>query len=176
MSSLLSALGLSDNNPVPPPYHFDKRNPMGTPSSSSSSSSSSVSNDEHVESATSEGAWLMMSSKCNEAVGQVIKLVRLDECVSASDRVLTASVTLMSRRIILKLLSSLTQDGYQSLMEDIQLNNVQHLIRLLRLVQANRVGMITEGGEGLKEVIGSAIASITSKSKVGGAGTQLLQV
>ena len=118
----------------------------------------------------------MMSSKCNEAVGQVIKLVRLDECVSASDRVLTASVTLMSRRIILKLLSSLTQDGYQSLMEDIQLNNVRHLIRLLRLVQANRVGMVTEGGEGLKEVIGSAIASITSKSKVGGAGTQLLQV
>ena len=105
-----------------------------------------------------------------------MKLVKLDECVSGSERLLVASVTQASRRIVLKLLSSLSIATDDTVMEDIELDNVQHLIRLLRLVQASRVGMATERGEELKEVIGSAITSIVSKSRVGGAGTQLLQV
>ena len=172
MSSLLQALGLSDSNPAPPTYQFKAKNPMGTLVPSST-------NEEEEETSPSAGtgeAWLAISAKCSELVEQVIKLVKLDECVSGSERLLVASVTQTSRRIILKLLSFLSIATDDSIMEDIELDNVQHLIRLLRLVQANRVGMATEGGEELKEVIGSAITGIVSKSKVGGAGTQLLQV
>lgn len=163
IKSLLSALGLSVSKPAPPIFTFSQNNPMGT----------------HIEEAeieesitTIEGEWHSLSPHCSTLVTQAIQLTSLDECVLASDRVLTAIQTQTSRRIVLKLLSSSISKGLPPV-KAISLDSVQHLIRLLRLVQANRVGIQSDSRR-LQECVELAITAVASQG--GQSGSQLLQV
>ena len=142
MKSLLSALELSASKPTPPTLKFSEKNSMGTFTSEETSkeAESSTTTDEQGS------EWYHLSSSCKELVNQAMNLKTLNECITASDRVLTAVQTQSSRRVILRLLSSLSQadpSGYLKAIETIRLDNIQHLIRLLRLVQAKRVDQDT---------------------------------
>lgn len=170
VNSLLLALGLSTSNPTPPTFKFNESNPMGMQISEVEEEkeiSKSVTDDQGT-------IWYQVSSQCNELVSQVNRLRNLQECVLASNRLLTAIQTQTLRHVVLKIMSVLSKSdpsGYQNVMEDIGLNDVQHLIRLLRLVQAKR---ISQGTFGLEGCIESAIINIVSQG--GAASTQLLKV
>ena len=172
MKSLLSALGLSASKPTPPTFKFSEKNPMGTFTSEETPK-------EAESSTTTDGQgseWYHLSSSCKELINQAMNLKTLNECISASERVLTAVQTQSSRRVILRLLSSLSQAdpaGYLKAIETVHLDNIQHLIRLLRLVQAKRVDQDTISS-GLLNCIESAITTIASQGSQSGA--QLLQV
>lgn len=185
MNSLLHALGLSVAKPSPPSFTFKDPNPMGTIIQTNEEDNNITS-----EEGESENEWFSLSVNCNVIIIQAFDLLTAKECQAASNRVLTAIQTHASRRVILKLLSLLSvttpslpdsnntaSNNSSSIVEEISLDNIQHLIRLLRLVQAKRDGLEERGEEMRREVqncVESTISSVASSSEK--SASQLLQV
>ena len=167
INSLLLALGLSTSKPTPPSFKFSKPNPMSADVLISTESDINERNETEIK-------WYKLSSNCNTLVSQINLLRNRSECIIATNRMLTAIQTQSARHIVLELMSKLSNiepAAYQYVMETLQLDNVQHLIRLLRLVQAQRIGLPVTGSE---KYIKSAISTLCSQGGV--ASMSLLKV
>jgi WD40 repeat protein len=170
MNSLLLALGLSVSKPTPPTFKFSKANPMG-------GATPDITGDEEAtkEHKPSEGHTHKLSPECINLVSQATALKNNKECIMASNRILTGVQTQVSRRLVLRLMTLLSQGDstrrFQA-MEGVRLDNVQYLIRLLRLVQGNKISY-RDNIDKMEGCIESAISTLASQGSE--SGTQLLQ-
>ena len=194
LRSLLSALGLSQNNPSPRLHKFTELDPMGevwcrrgreygelfkpTPDGTLVGGGDEELVDEDI---------LRISPQCEELVSQAIKLQDVEENLSALNRLTSATQTLVARRITMLVLASLSTDPSIDCTEhlhSLDLVNILSLVRLLRLVHAGRIdgtpgrifGVKTPSSllpiKGL-DCLGSAVTTVVTDSLE--AGSQLMQ-
>ena len=194
LHSLLSALGLSQNNPTPRLHKFTEPDPMGevwcrrgheyaeffgaTPDGTLVGVGDEQLVDESI---------LRISPQCEELVSQAIKLQGIDETLSSLARLTSAVQTLVARKITMLLLASLstdpTLDSFEHL-HSLGLVNVLSLVRLLRLVHAGRIDGTPGQSFGVRtpssllpikglECISSALTAVVANSLE--AGSQLMQ-
>ncbi len=144
IKSLLSALGLSKVHPTPKLFNFQGSDPMGTHlCKTSTEDDTSGTNDTNSTTGIAEDSnTLTLSKTCENVAEQINKLKNLDEHLLALHRVSAAAQTLVARRIIMLVIASLSTQGTTTLITSLQsvnLDGVQSLVRLLRLVDAGRI-------------------------------------
>ena len=148
LQSLLAALGLSHSNPSPRLHKFSEPDPMGevwcrrdreygelfgTRSDGTAAGGEEELVDEHA---------LKIGTQCEELVSQAIKLQDMEENLSALHRLTGAVQTLVSRRITMLVIASLSTNtslDFVSHLHSLGLVDVMSLVRLLRLVHAGRI-------------------------------------
>ncbi len=144
IKSLLSALGLSKMHPTPKLFNFHASDPMGTRLCKATTEDDST--DADVTDKTTDNVedsnTLSLSKTCENVSEQISKLKSLDEHLVALRRVSAAVQTLVARRIIMLVIASLSTQGTTTLITNLQsvnLDGIQSLVRLLRLVDAGRI-------------------------------------
>lgn len=145
LKSLLSALGLSQKRPTPKRFEFSGTDPLGENlckgAQESEGGASGVEEGESVEENT-PGSVIKLSQVCEVLVQQVHKLRSLGEKLSAINRVVAATQTLVARHVTMLVIASLSTMGSQSFIANLKvlgLEDVKSLVRLLRLVHAGRI-------------------------------------
>ncbi|XP_064390094.1 probable E3 ubiquitin-protein ligase HERC1 isoform X2 [Halichondria panicea] len=144
LKSLLSALGLSKKNPTPRLFEFPAADPLGTrlcKTTTEDDSTDTVEAEKPTDSSDDSNS-LSLSKTCENVAEQITKLKNLDEHLVALDRVSAATQTLVARRIIMLVIASLSTQGSTTLITSLQsvnLDSIQSLVRLLRLVDAGRI-------------------------------------
>ena len=130
LTSLLSALGLTSQHPVPKLLRFINTNPLGCANTSEIP--------KHIEDDECSSSFSML-------LNQVKKLRSTGECIVAINRVLTAVQTLTARYIVLFIIATVSTFPSVKcipLLEMLDLGDVEILVRLLRLVYAGRINGI----------------------------------
>ena len=140
LKSLLSALGFSQHNP-PRLYLFPSNDPLGTQVVVSQGEKDEE-NKAQGDTMATEGCLKGLSEACQSLVEQATRLRTVDECRAASDRLISATQTLVARRVVLHIVGTLSlhspKEFFRGLVS-IGLADIKKLVRLLRLVQAGRV-------------------------------------
>ena len=194
LKSLLSALGLSQKRPTPKKYEFSTSDPMGE----NLCKMTRDSGDPGEDGVKSEGGettdkdipsdLVKLSTSCNELLQQAQNLKSLDERLSAINRIASATQTLVARHITMLAVASLsvqTRPAFMTSLKDLDLVNVQSLVRLLRLVHAGRIDNTPGSVYSLRtpssllpikglQCLSSAIATVVTENGTT-AGSQLMQ-
>lgn len=181
-SSLLFALGLSEHLPAPRTYQFpDNNDPLGI------STVTAVPATEVDDKNTTTEAVCMdspLSQRCHDLVEQAQKLATPSECQEANNRVISAALTLVARCVILHMiakLSLLSADQMQRGLQAMGLTDIKNLVKLVRLVQANRIdgtsGMqspsLMNSDQSTIKCLGIAMTTVLSEG--GDSSIQLMQ-
>lgn len=182
MRSLLFALGLSEQLPAPRTYPFPgDHDPLGLGTVVNFPTDKASKKDAAVECVSIHSP---LSQPCRNLVDQAQRLATPSECREANDRVISAALTLTARQVILHMIAKLSLLEENELQKGIQamgLTSVKNLVKLLRLVQANRIDGTLEGhGSALDEsdkepakCLGLAMSAVLSDG--GDSAVQLMQ-
>ena len=186
VNSLLSTLGLTQQKQSLPLYQFISKDPLGAKTVLREVEEKGKEEEEEKESDTRSGL-VGLSNECQSLVEQATRLKTHEECHCASDRLISATQTLMARQVILRVVQSLTLHSCEQLFQgllSIGLADIKKLIRLLRLLQGGRVAGLQNGltkdktgsVDSSKLFVDSLVSSITATlSFQDETGAQLVQ-
>ena len=146
----MAALGLTQPEPQFQLHNFIATDPMGA----------SIASPHEEKKDRSQQAGL--STSCQSVVDQATHLRTVVECRSAQDRLISASVTLSARHLVLHVMESLSRDVMYHALATIGLDSVSKLVCLLRLVYGGRVPGASSSHE---DNIMGAIAAMIGQDK-----------
>ncbi len=144
LKPLLSALGISQGQPMPQRFEFTAADPMGEgPYRLNGEDALMRQDDSSVRvSADPSTGHFKISPSCSKLMNQAQKLKSMEENMAALNRITAGTRTLVARHIIMMLvsnLSTLPSKVLTSTLRNLGLLNIRSLVQLLRLVDSGRI-------------------------------------